>query len=434
MVEHWIVAPGVEGSSPFIHPIFLYIFWYITSSPTLNMSSSPLPKNVRLFGWSSLFTDVGSEIVFPLLPLYLTMQLGTGPMALGFIEGLADAVSSLLKLLSGKLSDRFKKRKIIILIGYGLSTFSKVFLALASTWPLVLGIRVSDRIGKGIRTAPRDALLAQSLDQKNLGRGFGFQRRMDHVGEVVGALCASALLYIFNNQFKPIFILAAIPGFISFALLTRVTELPFPEKKVSLTPEIPNTKTKPIKRLTKIQFFLGLIFLFNLSNMTDAFLILRLKEGGVSLALIPLLWAGLSLIKSIVTDYFGKFSDHFNRKILILIGWGFSALVYLALAQNLSTPILTLFFLGYGLYYGLTEGPERALLAELAPPQIQSTFFGYYYSLIGLALLPASLFFGYLWKTGGFKLAYLTGSAIAFVAVGLGFLSWFIFNKKSEPT
>jgi len=368
----------------------------------------PLPSNVRVLGWVSFFTDVSSEMIFPLLPAFLTIVLGADPFVLGLIEGISDTTSSLLKLVSGYLSDRFKKRRFFVLLGYGLSSLLRPLTGLAPHWSMVLGIRFGDRVGKGLRTSPRDALIAQSVPASQAGRAFGFHQMMDHAGAVVGSLIGAGLIFLLPGKYRMIFLFAGAPALCALGILTRVRE----KEPIEKSPE-KTEKSPPLP--VQVKFFLGLLFFFTLGNATDAFLLLRLQVNGLPLAVIPLLWAGLHIIKASSNSWIGRLSDRGNRRAFLVLGWIFYAAVYSLFALPLPTTAVVLLFLAYGLFYGLTEPTEKALLKEWVPAEQYGTAYGLYHTVLGVALLPAGLFFGFLWKTWGYGAAFGFGAGITAV-------------------
>lgn len=388
-------------------------------------TKSALPKNIRALGWVSLFTDVSSEMIFPLMPIFITTVLGAGPLALGLIEGISDTISSLLKLFSGIWSDRLKDRRIFVWIGYGLSSLLRSLVWLAPTWPVVLGLRVGDRVGKGLRTSPRDALIAASVVEQQRGHAFGFHRMMDHMGAVTGSIVCAILLALAPDDYRFIFMLAGIPALLSCALLLRVHNVPIvPEEKKSLFTGLPSLPPR-------FSAFLALVFLFNLGNATDAFLILRLQQNGVSIAMIPLLWGGFNLVRALSNSWLGKLSDTVSRTVMILLGWFLYAAVYGLFSLDLSLMKLVLLFFSYGIFAGLTEGPERALIAAWGHQKKYGELYGWYHFIQSLSLLPASLLFGFLWSEGGFKLAFAVSAGMSAMAT-LGLAVWIFYPVKSR--
>lgn len=370
--------------------------------------------NVLILGLVSFLTDVSSEMIYPLLPLFLTAVLGAGPAFLGVIEGVAESTAALLKLVSGIWSDRVRRRKPLVLAGYGLSSVVRPLVAVATGPLAVLVIRFADRIGKGVRTSPRDALIADSVDPGLRGRAFGFHRAMDHAGAFVGPLLAAALLATWVSDLRIVFALAAIPGLLAVLLIAmKVREsaavesaaaLPTGDSFLNLVPR------GPLRR------YLLILLLFTLGNSTDAFLLLRAGELGVSAAHIPLLWAFFHVVKMASVYPFGALSDRLGRRGMILAGWGVYALAYLGFARAQSEWQIWVLFAFYGLFYGLTEGTEKALLVDLAHPAERGAAFGWYNFAIGIGALPASLLFGAIWQQFGPQAAFGFGAGLAALA------------------
>jgi MFS family permease len=370
--------------------------------------------NVLILGLVSLLTDVSSEMIYPLLPLFLTGVLGAGPAFLGAIEGVAESTAALLKLASGYLSDRVPRRKPLVLAGYGLSALARPLVALAASPSFVLGVRFCDRIGKGVRTSPRDALIADSVEPELRGRAYGFHRSMDHAGALLGPLLAAGLLGWFSLDLRTVFWWAALPGLLAVALLVagiREQSRPLP------LPAHPAGKT--VLPHGKLRAYLLILLLFTLGNSSDAFLLLRASELGVAPAWLPLLWAFFHLIKMLSVFPFGALSDRIGRRGVIVAGWGIYAVAYLGFALATNELHIWLLFAGYGLFYGLTEGAEKALVADLAPAAERGGAFGWFNAAIGLGALPASLLFGALWQWFGPLAAFGCGAALAALAAVL---------------
>ncbi len=368
--------------------------------------------NVLILGLVSLLTDVSSEMIYPLLPLFLTAVLGAGPAFLGIIEGVAESTASLLKLLSGLWSDRVRRRKGLVLGGYGLSALARPLVAIA-TGPLgVLAIRFADRVGKGLRTSPRDALIADSVPPELRGRAYGFHRSMDHAGALIGPLLATLLLATWTTDLRTVFALAAIPGLLAVVLIVwKVRETA--SREVAPRPAGSVLGRRPRGRLGR---FLLILLLFTLGNSTDAFLLLRASNLGVAAAHIPLLWAFFHLVKMTAVFPLSALSDRLGRRGMIVAGWGIYALAYLGFGQAQNAWQIWALFAFYGLFYGFTEGTEKALLADLADPAERGAAFGWYHAAIGIGALPASLLFGWLWQQAGAAAAFGFGAALAAVA------------------
>ncbi len=371
-----------------------------------------LGRNVKALAAVSFLTDVSSEMIYPLLPVFLTAVLGANASFIGAIEGAAETTAALLKLASGWWSDRVRRRKPLVVLGYAIATVMRPLVAIAQSATQVLLIRVSDRVGKGIRNAPRDALIAESVDPSIRGRAFGFHRAADHAGGVLGPLIAFALLAWHLVGMRTVFWLAAIPGFLSFVVLVVfVREIPrAPDAPVATGPDL----TVPLgARFWRV---LAVVFLFTLGNSTDAFLLLRANQLGVPVALAPILWAALHVVKSLSSTPGGALSDRIGRRPTLVAGWLLYAAVYLGFARAVSAWQAWTLFGVYGVYFGLTEGAERALMADLVGPERRGTAFGWYNLAIGFGALPASLLFGYVWDHAGAPSAFVMGAGLALAA------------------
>ena len=378
---------------------------------------SALPRTVVTLGLVSLFNDAAGEIIYPLLPLFLTDTLGATKTFVGLVEGLAESASSLLKLPAGWYSDRLKKRKGIVLLGYSIASLIRPLLALTTAAWQVLALRFTDRLGKGLRSAPRDAMIADAAPAESRGLAFGFHRAMDHVGAIVGSLLAAWLVGIFHSDYRQIFWIAAIPGLVTLLLLLFLVKEPprefYPGKSTpSLTFDLSGFQPR-------FKYFLGILLLFMLSNSSDAFLLLRARECGVSAAMIPLLWALLHVSKALSSIVGGGLSDRFGRRALILTGWLVYALIYVGFAMALSSWMVWGLFAVYGIYFGFTEGVEKAMVTDLVAPEKRGTAFGFYNLVIGLGALPASLLLGFLWQRYGAEVALMTSAVISLLAVVL---------------
>jgi len=377
-------------------------------------------RNVFFLGLTSLLTDTASEAIYPLLPIYLTRVLGAGAISLGLIEGFAEAANSVLKILSGHFSDRWQVRRPIVIAGYALSSAVRPLMALVTSWPQLFAVRFVDRVGKGIRGAPRDALLAACATPATRGRVFGFHRAMDHAGAMLGPVLASIFLFALPGQYRLLFALTIIPGALAVASLFLVHE-PAPEP-VALRPGSTASKASLEGwRSLPRQYFvvLAVILVFTLGNSADAFLLLRLTDVGVEPAAIPLLWALLHVVKAGLSVWGGVKSDVWGRRLVIGVGWIIYALVYLGFATATSATALIGWFLFYGVYYGLTEGAEKALIADLAPASLRGTAFGLYNAALGVGALVASVVFGVIWRFGSPAAAFALGAALALVAAVL---------------
>jgi len=373
--------------------------------------ATAIPPNVRALGVVSLLTDTSTEMVYPLLPLFLTRTLGAGVGFVGLVEGVAEATASLLKLTSGWLSDRLRRRKVLVVWGYSLSSLTRPMMAMALLPSHVLGIRFLDRIGKGIRTSPRDALIADSTPADARGAAFGFHRAMDHLGAVVGPVLTYLLLPLVGGDYRAIFWLASIPAALCVAvLLATVREVAAQGRPARL----PLLTLRPYDG--QFKGFLCIVALFTLGNSSDAFLLLRARQAGVEDVAVPLLWAALHVVKSTSSLGAGILSDRIGRRRAIVAGWLVYAVVYAGFAVVGSVWQVWGLFLVYGLYFGFTEGVEKALVADLTPAATRASAYGIYHTAIGVMALPASLLTGWLWQWFGAGVAFGTGAVLAAAA------------------
>ncbi len=378
------------------------------------MRKARLHRNVVALGLVSLLTDFSSDMIYPLLPVFLTATLGAGPAALGIIEGVAEATASLLKLVSGAWSDRVGKKKPLVIAGYLLSSIARPLVGFASAWGHVLAVRFSDRIGKGIRSSPRDALIAASVSPEDRGRAFGLQRAMDHMGAVLGPVAAFLLLAGAGLSYRSVFFLAAVPGAVAVAallFLVREAGTPAPSHAGAFLHD--GGLPRPFRR------YLVIVSVFTLGNASDSFLILRSVDSGVSAAWVPLLWGAFHVVKSSFSTYGGILSDRLGRKQLIVAGWIVYAATYALWGVVEGPAWMVGLFLLYGLYSAATEGAERAFVADLVPAERRGTAFGWYHLAVGLSALPASILFGVLWNAYGSAAAFGVSAFLAVLASGL---------------
>jgi MFS family permease len=398
-----------------------------------------IPKVVIMLGLVSLFTDAASEMIYPLVPVYIA-ALGSGAILLGIIEGIAETTSSMLKLISGILSDKAGKRKLFVLIGYSISSFIRPLTGIVtSAWEIII-VRMFDRVGKGIRTAPRDALIASSVDESIRGRAYGFERAMDHIGAIIGPIMAIMVLIILFIGFgmkdsllalRWTFILAIIPGILAvLTLILFVKETSSQEGRV-------NSFALSLKSVDKnFRNYLLIMILFTIGNSSDAFLLFRVEEAihksgavvnlvnsiaplnrmvsnfgdeaarskVINILFLPLVWAFFHVIKAIFSTPLGTLSDKTGRKIVINTGWGIYAFVYISFALLVFLPaslqiIATfLLFAIYAFFYAFTEGTEKAFVADLVSEESRGTAFGLFNFSVGLGALPASIIFGFLYS------------------------------------
>ena len=393
-----------------------------------------LPRNVKIVAITSFLTDVSSEMVINILPLFLKNVLGVKTSIIGLIEGVAESTSSFVKLFSGWLSDKLKKRKLLAVLGYGISALSKPLFYFANSWGVVAAARWGDRIGKGVRTAPRDALVADSTPSSQRGYAFGFHRAADTAGAFCGLLIALAIVWLFQKgsgellagTFRIIVLaslLPAIAGVVVLALFSKDTA-------VAGTAEKPKFGFKSLGK--NFRWFIVIVGVFELGNSSDAFIILRAQERGLSIVGIFAMLIAFNFVYSSLSLAAGKFSDRVGRRRFIMAGWALYALTYLGLAFARSAIHIVILYVFYGAYYGLSYGTAKALVADLVPADSRGMAFGTYNAVLGLTDLPASLLAGILWSGvgswAGFGPAapFYFGAAMAFLALLL-----FIFWKPS---
>ncbi len=368
-----------------------------------------LPPIVVALGTVSLLNDIAGDMVHPLLPAFVA-AVGGGPEILGLIEGLADAASSLLQLASGYLADRIGRLKAITFVGYAIAAAARPLLALASTWWQILAFRFCDRVGKGVRGAPRDRLLADVTPPASRGRSYGFHRAMDHGGALVGPLIAYALLAAHFGM-REVFACTALPGIASLFLLARSVKEPEQRRVADAVVEIGIPDAPGYRR------FLLAVFLFTLGCASDAFLLWRAAELGIPTVFAPLLWLALAAVQTASSTYGGTLSDRLGRRTLIVAGWLVYGVVYAGFALARAPWEIWTLFAAYGLFYGLSEAAERALVVDLVPFEWRGRALGAYHATVGVALLPASAVFGVVYQVFGAPAAFLMGTGFALVAV-----------------
>jgi len=376
------------------------------------MSTDPARRSVWTLGWVSFLTDVSSEMIYPLLPAFLTKTLGAGPAAIGLIEGVAETTASLTKIGSGIWSDRVRRRKPLVVLGYAVAAIARPLVAFARVWTQVLAIRFVDRVGKGIRTSPRDALLADLVPAERRGRAFGLQRAMDNAGAFVGPLVAALLLKLAFVDERGVFLLAAVPGIA--ALIVLLVAVP-DTRRLAPTPSHAGTWSPgPLPR--EFWRVVSVFAFFTLANSTDAFLLLRAQQAGLPTWQLPIFWSFFQGVKAATGVPGGALADRVGRVPAITMGWIVYAVAYAGfafVARPLAVWGLVAF---YALFSGLTEGSERAFVADLVPERLRGKAYGVFHAAIGVAALPASVLFGLLWKGFSPRVAFLTGAAVALAA------------------
>ena len=397
----------------------------VDENPSMLDGIKKLPRNVWAVGFTSFFMDVSSEMVINIVPLFLANVLGVQTAVIGLIEGVAEATASILKLFSGWLSDKLHGRKWLAVLGYGLSALVKPLFYFANSWGVIAGVRWGDRVGKGIRTAPRDALVADSTTSENRGLAFGFHRAMDTAGAMLGIMIAAFAVWLAQantldlsrSTFQTIVILSLIPAFLS------VISLIIGAKDVPITGERAMPKFS-LKNMGKpFLIYLVIVSIFTLGNSSDAFLVLRAQNLGISVLGILLMLVLFNFLYTLISTPAGSLSDRVGRRRLIIGGWLVYALIYLGFALSTQAWHIWLLYATYGLYYGLAYGTANALVADLVPAELRGTAYGTYNAVIGLLAFPASLIAGLLWQGAGqwvgfgASAPFYFGSAMALIAV-----------------
>ena len=384
------------------------------STPADRVERPRMHPNVVWLGITSLFTDVSTEMLVPVLPLFVTLTLGASVTSLGVIEGAAESAASLLRLTSGWWSDRVGKRKPFLVVGYGLSTAAKGVFAFAATWPTVLGLRLADRLGKGLRNPPRDALIADSVPAGQRGRAFGLHRTLDTTGAAIGPLVAFFMLSRWPHDYRRIFAATVIPGVLSVLVLL------FLVRSVARSAKAPHARDEGVTPLgVPFRRFVIADTLFQLGNSSLAFVLLRAKTGGLAEALVPLAYVLSNVVHAALALPIGALSDRLGRRRLLLASYVLYAAIYALLAWS-GAPAVTVGALAlYGLFNALNEGTGKALVADLVPADRRGTAFGIQNTAAGLALLPASALAGWLWDQRGPSTAFAVDAALALAAAVL---------------
>ena len=376
------------------------------------MQREKLQPQVILFGIVSLLNDSASEMIYPLLPVFLTTTLGATPVIVGIIEGAADGLASILKYFAGSISDRLPRRKPFVVTGYALAAASRALIAVAGRWPAVLAARLIDRTGKGIRSAPRDAIIADVTPLEQRGRAFGFQRALDHTGAIVGPLMALALLEGAHVAMRTLFMIAVIPGAIGVVLL-----MAFLREERRVAGASPAGSSAGAAAATpRFWHAIVAIALFSLANSSDAFLILQAHLAGVSTAMLPLLWAAHHVIKALFSTRAGALSDRIDRRWLLVAGWTSYAIIYFVFPYAHALAFFVALFILYAIPFTLAEGAERAWIADLVPAEARGKSFGIYYLANGLCVLAGTVLFGWIYEHVSVHAAFNTGAALAIAA------------------
>jgi MFS family permease len=379
-----------------------------------------LNPNVFFLGVVSLLADASSEMIFTLVPLFITNVLGAGAVVVGLIGGLSESIDAIFRIFSGWLSDRVRKRKLLAVLGYSFSTLVKPIMYLATTWGAVLAIRFGDRVGKGIRTSPRDALVADSVSAGERGRGFGLHRAMDTTGAVIGLVLAAVIIYMLQGSglelslktYQWLVIVGVVPAVLSVVVLLFFVHERKPSPGASQLPRLGLAGFD-----TRFKLFLAVMAVFTLGNSSDFFVILRAQNLGTSLIYVTLMLVLFNITYALTSLPAGVLSDRLGRRRLIAMGWFIYALVYLGFALASEPWQVWLLFAFYGVYYGIVEGVARAFVADLVPAEKRGTAYGLYHGVVGLTLLPASLIAGWLWEAVSPATPFFFGAALAFLGM-----------------
>jgi MFS family permease len=390
-----------------------------------SVEKKSVSKNVIFLGFVSLFNDIASEMIYPIVPIFLKSVLGAPASVIGLIEGIAESTASLLKVISGWFSDKFKRRKVFIIFGYGLSSISKVLMGLAGSWPFVLFARFIDRFGKGTRTSARDALILESTEPENRGRAFGLHRSMDSLGAVIGPLLALVLIYFFQDKYSTIFFIAFIPSFLGVLLIFFVKE-----KAKFQTADIKQAVTPAFKFRwsdldSRFKSFLFVSIVFAIGNSSDAFLILRSQNLGLSIFLTVAAYVLYNMTYSIFSYPAGIISDKIGPKKVLAAGFWIFALVYLLFGLVNQSFYVWILFPLYGIYIALTDGVSKAYIAKSFPAEKSATAFGAYQTAVGLCTFLASFVAGLLWNFVSPKAPFIFGGIMAGIAAII-----FMISKK----
>jgi MFS family permease len=368
--------------------------------------------------------DISSEMIYPLIPIFLNDVLHASKTYIGLIEGVAESTASILKVFSGWLSDRLGKRKFIVFWGYGISVFSRPILATATSWIDVLVYRFTDRVGKGVRTAPRDAIIADSTEQNILGKAFGFHRTMDTTGAVIGPAVAFAILGLFSGGFHLVFWISIIPGILAlFCIAIFVQDV----KKHTLT-ERPQITLRHLNRDFKV--FLIIVTVFSLGKTSEAFLVLRAQELGVSIATIPLIYLTFNMVSAFFSTPAGIMADRFGKRRTILSSYFLFSFIFFGFAVATNNAHAWLLFIAYGIFVAMNEGVQRAYVATVIRPEIMATGYGVYHTIIGISSLPSSIIGGVLWEHFGSQALFYYGAFMSLIS-SIAFI-FFISLKTSK--
>jgi len=390
-----------------------------------NNKKTFIASNIILLGLVSFFTDISAEMVYPILPLYLSAIMGATPTIIGIIEGIAESLASVIKLFSGIVADKYGNKKRIAFFGYSASVLNKIIILLSATWAGVLLARIVDRFGKGIRTAPRDALIAESSDKSQLGKAYGLHKGLDLLGTAVGILLAYLILRQNDSDFKRIFLYSLIPAIIGIICILFVKD-----KKAEIAKKAISFKWKTLDK--RLKLFLVFIFIFTLGNSSNAFILLRTYNAGFTAQNAILLYFLYNIVASILSYPFGNLSDKIGRKNILCLGYFLYGIVYLGIGLFSDKTLFIVLFIIYGFYTALTTGVERALIVDIVPETQKASALGLHAAIVGIGLLPASIIAGILWDTVNQSMPFLFGGVLAFItSIGV----FIIFSaKKNDKT
>lgn len=388
-----------------------------------------LTKNVKVLGVVSLLNDASSDMVYPLIPIFLRSVLGASLPAIGIIEGIAESTASLMKVFSGWLSDKLHRRKPLTLLGYTLSMIAKPLMALATSPWHVLFVRFSDRFGKGIRQAPRDALIAESTDPHILGYAYGFHKMMDTLGATLGPLLAFLLLPLLNGNFRSLFLFSFVASF--FAVITLAI---FVKEKpdTRVTHAIPKLSLKIVP--VRYRIFLLALGIFTLGNFSDAFLFLRAQDVGIAAVAIPLLYAFSNLIFASFASRFGQLADRIGPEKILTVGYLVFALTHVGFAFFASSRTVWILFALFGVFSAMTESIQKTITIRISDPELKGTMLGLMHTTVGIVQLPASILAGFLWQTISPAAPFMAGSVLAVIASALLFFVFVKTNNRSTSS
>jgi len=374
----------------------------------MNNRKKFIASNIILLGLVSFFTDISTEMVYPILPIYLSSIMGATPIIIGIIEGIAESLASIIKLFSGIFADKYGKKKRLAFIGYSSSVINKIIIIFSSTWTGVLLARLIDRFGKGIRTAPRDALIAESSNRSQLGKAYGLHKGLDLLGTAVGILSAYIILSKSNNNYGKIFLYSLIPAIIGIICIIFVKD-----NKEIISKKIISFNWKSLDN--RLKWFLVFMFTFTLGNSSNAFILLRAYNAGFTAQNAILLYFLYNIVASILSYPFGHLSDKIGRKNMLCIGYFIYGIVYLGIGLFSDKILFILLFIIYGFYTALTTGIERALIVEIVPETQKASVLGLHAAIVGVGLLPASIIAGTLWDLLGQSMPFIFGGTLAFI-------------------